>query len=295
MNKPMLVICVSGFSGVGKDEFADHIVSKFGSVKAGITDTVRRNLMEIYGFSEAQMFGPSRERNLGDTRFPKDFWKDVKFVETENELVLFPNPDQERTFRSKGIEEGGPNYKIKKGDPRFWLSPREALQRHCALYDELHTETQIRGAMRNAVAVKSGYTYSREKGLKKNKKAPHPHVIFSDFRHIHEFKCVKSEHQSFSSSIVPVFIRIIRTGINTPPYKHKSEEEQVKVRNSAFDFLIKNDGTIEKLREKAENVIKEIEGGYTSKQWSNDYVVESHNPYEGYIDLWHSIRTSLRT
>jgi len=67
-----LMICVSGFSGTGKDEVAGRLVRTHGAVQTGLADPAKRHMADLYGFTEHQLFGPSSARNGGDLRYPKN-------------------------------------------------------------------------------------------------------------------------------------------------------------------------------------------------------------------------------
>lgn len=63
----MKVIVVSGFSGVGKDEFVSQL-KHFGMKGPiiGLSDVMKRHMMDLFGFSAEQVFGPSKFRNEPD-------------------------------------------------------------------------------------------------------------------------------------------------------------------------------------------------------------------------------------
>lgn len=63
----MKAIIVSGFSGVGKDEFVSQL-KKLGvdGPTIGLSDVMKRHMMDLFGFSAEQMFGPSKFRNEPD-------------------------------------------------------------------------------------------------------------------------------------------------------------------------------------------------------------------------------------
>ena len=68
------MICVSGFSGVGKDEFCKPIIHDFKFHHIGWVDPAKRHMHDLYNFSEQQLFGESKYRNAGDIRYPKNFF-----------------------------------------------------------------------------------------------------------------------------------------------------------------------------------------------------------------------------
>lgn len=66
------MICVSGFSGTGKDEICGQLLRAHGGVQTGLADPAKRHMADVYGFTEHQLYGPSSARNEGDLRYPKE-------------------------------------------------------------------------------------------------------------------------------------------------------------------------------------------------------------------------------
>jgi hypothetical protein len=226
------MICVSGFSGIGKDEFCKCLIKKYDAIQTGLADPAKRHLADLYGFTEEQLFGPSKFRNAGDMRYPK--------------------PDRTR------------DPSIKDGDPEYWLSPREALQKYCGLMNDLYQDTWIRKGIENHIKLASGkYRYSKMHGLifdrdaYQDREDPPEYVTtcFADFRHWHEIRLAR-KHQS--PTLLPVLVRIVSERIKLPPYDHRSETEQTTIPNSEFDFVIRNDGTVQELHDKANTVMEYI-------------------------------------
>lgn len=64
------IIGLAGEKGTGKDTYADYLVEKYGYLKIGFADEIKRMAMNLYGFTPLQMFGPSEEREKPDMRYP---------------------------------------------------------------------------------------------------------------------------------------------------------------------------------------------------------------------------------
>lgn len=228
------MVCVSGFSGIGKDEFCKRLIEKHYAIQTGLADPAKRHMADIYGFTEEQLFGPSKCRNAGDLRYPKF----------------------DRT-RDSSIEEG---------DPAFWLSPREALQKYCGLMNELYQDTWIRKGIEDQIKIASGeYTYSKMCGLMHvsdrrcgggyEDRPENVVTCFADFRHWHEIRLARKHR---SENLLPVLVRIVSERIKTPPYDHRSETEQTTIPDSEFDFVVRNDGTVQELHDKADTVMEYV-------------------------------------
>ena len=155
------MFCISGFSGTGKDEFCRRLVEKYEAIHTGLADPAKRHMADLYGFSRDQLFGPSHMRNAGDSRYPKNFLKDLSACPSpegngsEDSGKIRWCVDVPHDCRSAELTEllnGLPSIKIEsktrfffeKTDPRFFLSPREAVQLYCDLMNQLYINSWIK-------------------------------------------------------------------------------------------------------------------------------------------------------
>jgi hypothetical protein len=178
------IFCVSGFSGVGKDEFCNRLSNSHGAIHTGLADPAKRHMADTYGFTKEQLFGPSQARNAGDKRHLKasalaagavpvskeEASSDLRLLEKDGfewwmvdlshgdrqcdeliEAILKASRECVDTSGKKGeriltkrIDEGKLRAYFKDNDPIFFLSPREALQEYCALMNSLCLSTWIR-------------------------------------------------------------------------------------------------------------------------------------------------------
>jgi hypothetical protein len=314
-----VLIGVSGFSGTGKDAITNRLKSKHGAIQIGMTDPAKRHMAEIYGFTEEQLFGPSNKRNSGDLRYPKKIFNELMIcpveltkhtidVEIMSDFIHMTPITLDKTKRyfvyeslskvaipsiMRGVpcsldEKHRPKvFYIEAGNPSFWLSPREALQRYCELMNLMYENTWIRKnienhrlltqvkhvynipdenmfqkhmfKVRNEISLK--YNYHRMRGLVENQDDSYRRLVdgvfitcSSDYRHWHEIKLTRE----LADIYTPVFVRIKRPGITEPPYQHRSETEQVSIPDSEFDFIIDNDGSIDDLNAKVDEMIGKI-------------------------------------
>lgn len=67
----MLVIGIAGRAGSGKDTVADMLREHHGFTVVGFADPLKRFMMDTFGFSERQLWGPSQNRNEPDHRWLK--------------------------------------------------------------------------------------------------------------------------------------------------------------------------------------------------------------------------------
>jgi hypothetical protein len=253
------MVCISGWAGTGKDECSGRLVNRHGAIHTGLADPGKRHLKDTYKFSSEQLWGPSKFRNAGDVRYPKD-----TFNQAESEKYV-------------------------EGDPVFWLSPREALQKYMELMNTLYSNTWIRKGIEDHRSIATNrYTYSKTAGLlprtrpilNADKEMSNSLVItcFSDFRHIHEHKLAR---ESTGNSLTPVLIRIKRPTITKPPFSHRSETEQTRIRDEAYDFIINNDSSLEHLYQMIDDMVETFLGkDWKGKTWDPSFVLPDEG--EGY-------------
>jgi hypothetical protein len=60
------IVMLSGQAGSGKDTVASFLVKNHGAVAIAQADPMKRLVMELFGFSEEQLWGPSAKRNEPD-------------------------------------------------------------------------------------------------------------------------------------------------------------------------------------------------------------------------------------
>lgn len=299
-----LVVAFSGYSGVGKDECAGRLVKAHGAIHTGLADPAKRHMADVYGFSREQLFGPSHMRNAGDSRYPKTFLRnpDLQFRSVGHGSELDKDPEIIGTVRTDKSyfsifgrdvpftesipgRPGWPalpciigrmgfvTYYIEEDHPKFFLSPREALQDYCELMNKMYLETWIRHGIEThkrlaEVELPNGpkfdyrfkFSYDRMTGISKSdpsdsssyRRWDDPIITcFSDFRHKQEISYSRSAADTYR----PVMVRVKSPKIPTPPYQHRSEMEQAEIPDSSFDFVINNDGTLEDLYNKVDEII----------------------------------------
>lgn len=308
------MVCISGFSGSGKDEFASRLKESVFAVQTGLADPGKRHMADVYGFTEQQLFGPSSFRNAGDLRYPKEAFHNLSLKpwvgslpSKEDGLIGDLEKDKKYWFYdvrpSKNLSDsntwtrpyiplklGNAHVFVPEADPQFWLSPREALQQYLEKMNNLYLDTWIRKGINDQLLIASGnYTYDRMLGLVRagtNWTPQFKNVVtcFADFRHIHEVRYTRIS--SGVSSLVPfrpVLVRIKRPSVPVPPFKHRSETEQVQIRDAAFDFIIENNGTVDQLHRLADEVMSvSLQSDFKPKTWDDSYLIPTRKPEEGY-------------
>jgi hypothetical protein len=311
------MVCISGFAGAGKDECASQLTKHHYAVQTGLADPGKRHMADAYGFTEQQLFGPSPFRNAGDVRIEKNLFHEKK-------LEKFIGPLPQRTeagidkyqidedadywyYRQDHVEHIRPHWMnpvdskttvfVKKGDPEFWLSPREALQMYLEQMNKLDVYTWIRKGVEDQLLLATGrWGYERMRGLVRaddehflstkmvGTQTKDPITCFADFRHIPEVEYVRTLAARSLVPFFPILVRVKRPSITKPPYNHRSETEQTKIRDAAFDFVVNNDQDLPHLYAQIDDIIHRAKSGdIPLNPWREDYVVMDHNPDEGYI------------
>ena len=313
-----IMVCISGFSGSGKDECASQLLKNYNAVQTGLADPAKRHMADVYGFTEQQLFGPSHFRNAGDLRYPKNNHEEVGLKSFKGDLPtekdgLVPGQDKNgnpvflkpetRYWVYEGRDSRGRPFLpaklgksltfVEEGDPEFWLSPREVLQQYCERLNNLYINTWVRKGVEDQIQIATGkFEYSRMGGVTRSssdwtKGKDVVVTCFADFRHIHEFrytrKFAKHHGPSYDPVYQPILVRVKRPSVATPPYDHRSETEQIRVRDEAFDAIIDNSSTLESLYASMDQLVDTaISGKLPQKEWLDEYVLPSRRSEEGY-------------
>lgn len=177
-----MMICISGFSGTGKDEVATRLIKQHGAIQTGLADPAKRHMADIYDFSYDQLWGPSVSRNAGDVRYmkpigvafnlrrviasdpiPEELRSSTNLEKLWTIKILAPLVQAGTTFWTSDDvatsqklihhllqnvpyvrQEDHLVFFVTEGDPHFWLSPREALQLYCELMNTLYHDTWVK-------------------------------------------------------------------------------------------------------------------------------------------------------
>ena len=67
----MNIIGITGRAGSGKSTVARILTEQHGFVEVALADPLKRICRDVFGFTDAQLWGPSSERNKSDERWPR--------------------------------------------------------------------------------------------------------------------------------------------------------------------------------------------------------------------------------
>jgi hypothetical protein len=80
----MNIIGITGSAGSGKSTVADILVKNHGFVSVALADSMKRFLRDVLQFTDEQLWGPSKNRNAPDKRYPRDHTRAVFHAERCN-------------------------------------------------------------------------------------------------------------------------------------------------------------------------------------------------------------------
>jgi hypothetical protein len=265
-----------GSANSGKDTVADRLAEKHGFVKVALADPMKRFCMEVYDFSEEQLWGPSEKRNAPDERYPigyrlacgclADAWNRIDDVSTKwwvpTMLELCDeHEDCPEWNRGKLFLDPPP--------PLEYLTPRHALQtlgtewgRNC--YTNTWVDYALRVAKRllEPIKVKSlgspAWTvYDRTLGWTNNFTTKEPKgVVISDVRY-------PNENNATTRASAGVRVRVRRKVAALMPGdlgNHSSETSLIHMHDDGWDWVIENDGDKHLLRMKVDQMMAHLSG-----------------------------------
>jgi|SRR5688572_20630124 len=235
-----MIIGILGFSGTGKDTVANLILDQ-GAQKIGFADAIKRTCISIFDFTYEQMWGTQEQKATPDLRYPREHSWD-------------PSDNYQTCACCRCTR-----YDERHNAPQCYLTGRYALQiigteggRQC--YDNIWVEK----AIEYAKLIQRGFLYNPAIGIEDSSagfvgsltrhKNPN-HAVFIDCRFINEVKAIQDAGGR-------VF-RVKRPGFEAPKFNHPSETEQLQIPDDKLQGVIMNDGTLEDLKLRVQELLKE--------------------------------------
>jgi len=225
----MNIVGIIGKAGSGKDTVAD-MLHELRYDKIAFADPLKRFCMDVFEFTEEQLWGPSEKRSEPDERY------------------LMWTADMRQMLSKEGFKEH-PDGMV----PQY-LTPRFALQQIGtegvrACYSDIWVEYAIRKSKQ--LLTDPFVTYDKTKGLvRSNVGSPPPDgVIISDCRFENEIRGIRKAGGRV--------IKIVRdgAGLKGQAAQHASETEQDSIPESLIDHVIYNNSTLDDLKKKVTDLL----------------------------------------
>lgn len=279
-----------GSANSGKDTVADHLVDKYDFVKVALADPMKRFCMEVYDFSEEQLWGPSELRNAPDKRYPvgyrlacgclADAWNRVNNVSTRwwvPQILECCEEHEETPEWNRGkLFPDPPPAELE------YLTPRHALQtlgtewgRSC--YQDTWVDYTLRVAKEllsdfdwgEPFGVAGAADYDRCIGLigrpcglqevdgKVVGRRKYKGVVIPDVRYPNE------NNATVRTEVAGVRVRVRRSVPELLPGaagNHTSEKSLIHFHDDGWDWVIENDGTKNSLLMKVDQMMAVLSG-----------------------------------
>lgn len=234
------IVLLVGQSGSGKDTAADFMTENHGAVKIALADPIKRLAMEVFGFTEEQLWGPSGNRNEVDARYANGSAWDNAYVLLTSYNVTQVWIDEVFEGYSEKAKEAAREGLIqvfhqifKKAEMN--LTPRLALQYLGTEFARAQNRNVwVDLGIRTAFELLGGQrSYVRTVGLFQSTTPGPEFVVVTDGR-------FRNEIVKFAS-IGAIPVKILDPDANKDPSGHASEDEQKTIPDHYFGVIFEND------------------------------------------------------
>ena len=221
--------------GSGKSTVAETLIKEHRFAQIGLADPMRRFVQEVYQFSDDQVWGPSEARNALDERYPRaahDF-----DVEGKCRCCGSRNPESQCFLTTRyALQTLGTEWS-RNCDPLTW--PRRLMQ----------TALQLQ---------EGGKYYDPKKGIQylydlSDVIQPRTNVVVCDVRYRNELDYIR--HNGGHTVLVERPVDSLGDALNA---SHASEVDLNSVKIKEFSAYILNDGSLEDLALKVDQVFQEL-------------------------------------
>ncbi len=184
------LVGLTGLAGSGKSEVARVLSERAGFTRVAFADPIKRLAMQLFGFSEEQLWGPSEARNRPDPRHVRGTaymhdWTCTEGVPAKRCLTCDKRPED---LPSSALS----------GPCRVCLTPRHALQTLGQSLRQCQSDYWVRKArLTTDILLRNPESafYTPQEGLTllydpPPRGAPHRGVVLEDVRHDDEAQMV---------------------------------------------------------------------------------------------------------
>ncbi len=232
-------------AGAGKDEAAKVLVDN-GFVSVAFADEMKRFCKSLYGFTDAQLWGPSEERAKPDERYPR-FPLNMMYACKEvdgDRIGEYRDTEDGREFVARFLTV---RYALQKlGDwgrdcyPDIWANKALEMIRELFRCPKVLMYTPQEGVVDRVEQTSMG-EWERDNAPKE----PYKGAVIPDCRFQNEFRRVKEEGG--------YIIRVKRKCDEFPSVlddSHVSERDILVWGDEKFDHVIENSGDVSLLHQK---------------------------------------------
>lgn len=225
----MKIIGISGRAGSGKDTAAKFFVDQHGYVIVALADELKRTAKKWYGFTDAQLWGPSELRNTPSPKYPQLICRDV--------------------LQKLGTEVGRSIYANTWVDITL-TTAREMIE---------GTEPVPGQRMRPGYAPALGLVWNYDPGMQPSE--PYYRVravsktggiVIPDMRFKNELAAIRDAGGYLTR------VQRAVADLEGAAGLHKSETEQTEIPDTEFDALFNNSGTIPQLGVQVDQVVERL-------------------------------------
>jgi hypothetical protein len=220
MKYPM--IGISGQAGAGKDCIANMVAELTNGTIIALADPLKQLVRGIYGFSDTQLWGDSKERSVGS----------LASFSLIDKIALKSIPFGKRPHYRGPVARFIDDHKLKISSTLTEYFPRAALQEIGNGIREIAPNHWIdKNAALINESLKTGKAYNRVRGTLEDAAKPVNLVIVPDLRYRDEILALKQKGAFLIRVVDP-------SATNVDP--HVSEVQQLEVPNFWFDLVFTN-------------------------------------------------------
>ena len=237
-----MIIGLTGYppGGSGKSTVAAYLCKEYGFVEVALADPLKRICMDVYGWPEDVLWGPSENRNVQDRRYLRS----VMYMGGSKET-----PIGKTGFTAQEIVPGSDQY----------LTPRHALQQIGDWGRGCYEDTWVDIALRDCKRLLSpqNLKYDRKRGvyLEDDRRTWDEQeyddirgAVISDVRYDSEARAIRNAGGKIWAIIRP------EAGLKGEAGKHSSE---AGISEELVDFVIKNNKGFGWLRQQVRTLMNQ--------------------------------------
>jgi hypothetical protein len=232
-----------GSAGAGKDEAARQLVQAHNYVPIAFADPLKRILKDVFDFTDAQLWGPSENRNKEDPRYPMTY-KGSKLTRSDKDLtqVCLTVRHALQTLgdgwgRNECYEPIWAEYAVrmtrKLATGKFGYDQKLGIYPLSATPSSIDPDLQCSGVKGGPIII----------GL------PRTDVVITDLRYQNEAESVRKA----GGKLVRVKRKVKEIKVSP---SHKSENDLLGLHDDDFDWVLDNNSTLTSLWAQVDKMVE---------------------------------------